>query len=322
MLAAGLHRRTRRSSPCATATRGARMLAQSLTAHAPWRAIPTQIAGIKHAHAPTATAVALGLTYPGLRRALRPRHRGADPDHHHGQGGRLHRRADPGRGRLHRAAAGVLPDRGGDRAASTAGVFICDEVQTGFGRTGGTMFGIEHWGVEPEIMTMAKGIANGLPHGRHHRHRRVAAASQALTISTFGGNPVCCTAAQATIEVIEQRGHSQAQRRAGRRVCATAWRRWPESTQLHRRRARHGADAGHRAGGGPARPRSPPPARAVALMEETRQRGAAHRQGRALRQRAAHRPADADHRRPIWTAGWSCWAGRWRSARLSGGGRR
>ena len=43
------------------------------------------------------------------------------------------------------------------------GVFICDEVQTGFGRTGKHMFGIEHWGVEPEIMTMAKGIANGMP---------------------------------------------------------------------------------------------------------------------------------------------------------------
>ena len=43
------------------------------------------------------------------------------------------------------------------------GVFICDEVQTGFGRTGGKWWGIEHWGVEPDIMTMAKGIANGMP---------------------------------------------------------------------------------------------------------------------------------------------------------------
>ena len=45
------------------------------------------------------------------------------------------------------------------------GVFICDEVQTGFGRTGGKMFGIEHWEVEPDIMTMAKGVANGMPLG-------------------------------------------------------------------------------------------------------------------------------------------------------------
>ena len=49
-------------------------------------------------------------------------------------------------------------------------MFICDEVQTGFGRTGGKLFGIEHWGVEPEIMTMAKGIANGMPLGGHDRH--------------------------------------------------------------------------------------------------------------------------------------------------------
>jgi 4-aminobutyrate aminotransferase len=45
------------------------------------------------------------------------------------------------------------------------GLFICDEVQTGFGRTGSKWFGIEHWGVVPDIMTMAKGIANGLPMG-------------------------------------------------------------------------------------------------------------------------------------------------------------
>ena len=45
------------------------------------------------------------------------------------------------------------------------GVFICDEVQTGFGRTGTHWFGISHWDVEPELMTMAKGIANGLPMG-------------------------------------------------------------------------------------------------------------------------------------------------------------
>src|SRR5690606_23034046 len=45
------------------------------------------------------------------------------------------------------------------------GLFICDEVQTGFGRTGERWFGIEHFGVEPDIMTFAKGMANGLPIG-------------------------------------------------------------------------------------------------------------------------------------------------------------
>jgi len=83
------------------------------------------------------------------------------------------------------------------------GVFICDEVQTGFGRLGGTMFGIEHWGVEPEIMTMAKGIANGMPLAVTIATPEVADAFKKLTISTFGGNPASCAAAQATIGVLE-----------------------------------------------------------------------------------------------------------------------
>jgi alanine-glyoxylate transaminase/(R)-3-amino-2-methylpropionate-pyruvate transaminase len=76
------------------------------------------------------------------------------------------------------------------------GVFICDEVQTGFGRTGTHWFGIAHWGVEPEIMTMAKGIANGMPMGNTITVPEVAQAmvGKGLTISTFGGNPVSTAA--------------------------------------------------------------------------------------------------------------------------------
>jgi 4-aminobutyrate aminotransferase-like enzyme len=84
------------------------------------------------------------------------------------------------------------------------GLFISDEVQTGFGRTGSKWFGIEHWGVEPDIMTCAKGIANGAPMGATVATPEVADSFQGLTISTFGGNPVSCAAAQATIEVMEE----------------------------------------------------------------------------------------------------------------------
>jgi len=84
------------------------------------------------------------------------------------------------------------------------GLFICDEVQTGFGRTGGTMWGIEHWGVQPDIMTAAKGIANGFPLGITIATPEVASALKALTISTFGGNPVSSAAANATIQIIEE----------------------------------------------------------------------------------------------------------------------
>jgi 4-aminobutyrate aminotransferase len=84
------------------------------------------------------------------------------------------------------------------------GLFIADEVQTGFGRTGGKMFGIEHWGVEPDIMTCAKGFANGLPIGGTITTAEIAECMTGLTISTFGGSPVTCTAALATIDVLEK----------------------------------------------------------------------------------------------------------------------
>ena len=74
------------------------------------------------------------------------------------------------------------------------GLFICDEVQTGFGRTGGTWFGIEHWEVEPDIMVMAKGIASGFPVGATITTDEIAAAWTAKTISTFGANPISMTA--------------------------------------------------------------------------------------------------------------------------------
>jgi len=84
------------------------------------------------------------------------------------------------------------------------GLFISDEVQTGFGRTGKKWFGIEHWEVTPDIMTCAKGMANGAPIGATITTKELAASYQGLTISTFGGNPVTSVAAKATIEFIEE----------------------------------------------------------------------------------------------------------------------
>ena len=84
------------------------------------------------------------------------------------------------------------------------GLFISDEVQTGFGRTGKRWFGIEHWEVEPDIMTCAKGMANGTPIGCTITRQEVADSYKGLTISTFGGNPVTSVAAKATIDLIEE----------------------------------------------------------------------------------------------------------------------
>jgi 4-aminobutyrate aminotransferase len=86
------------------------------------------------------------------------------------------------------------------------GIFICDEVQTGFGRTGEHWFGISHWDVEPEIMTMAKGIANGMPLGNTIATEAIARSlvGKGLTLSTFGGNPTSTAASLATIEALEE----------------------------------------------------------------------------------------------------------------------
>lgn len=83
-------------------------------------------------------------------------------------------------------------------------LLIIDEVQTGFGRTG-KMFAIEHEGVEPDIMLMAKAIAGGLPLAafitRSELSKKWPAGRHG---STFGGNPVSCAAALATIDVIQE----------------------------------------------------------------------------------------------------------------------
>ncbi len=84
------------------------------------------------------------------------------------------------------------------------GLFIADEVQTGWGRTGDKWFGIEHWGVEPDIITSAKGMGNGVPVGWTIATPEVADAFPGLTFSTFGGNPVSMAAVAAVIRVIEE----------------------------------------------------------------------------------------------------------------------
>lgn len=84
------------------------------------------------------------------------------------------------------------------------GLFIADEVQTGWGRTGKKWFGIEQWEVTPDIITAAKSMGNGVPIGLTITTAELADKFQGLTISTFGGNPVTAVAARAVIEVIEE----------------------------------------------------------------------------------------------------------------------
>jgi alanine-glyoxylate transaminase / (R)-3-amino-2-methylpropionate-pyruvate transaminase len=100
------------------------------------------------------------------------------------------------------------------------GLFIADEVQAGFGRTGDKWFGIEHWGVEPDIMVMAKAIASGFPVGATIARDEIAAAWKGKTISTFGGNPVTMTAMDATIEVMQRENVPARSAERGRQLRA------------------------------------------------------------------------------------------------------
>jgi acetylornithine/LysW-gamma-L-lysine aminotransferase len=85
-----------------------------------------------------------------------------------------------------------------DRAGA---LLIIDEIQTGFGRTG-RLFACEHFGILPDILTMAKGIAGGVPMGAIGIDRRVGEIEKLSHTSTFGGNPLACAAAAAAIDAL------------------------------------------------------------------------------------------------------------------------
>jgi 4-aminobutyrate aminotransferase len=80
-------------------------------------------------------------------------------------------------------------------------LLICDEVQSGMGRTG-KMFAIEHFGVQPDMVTTAKGVASGLPLGITVARAEVMSWPPGAHASTFGGNPVSCAASLATIDLL------------------------------------------------------------------------------------------------------------------------
>lgn len=83
-------------------------------------------------------------------------------------------------------------------------LLVVDEVQTGMGRTG-KMFAVEHWQVEPDIVTIGKGIASGLPMGATVATAQVMSWQAGSHANTFGGNPVACEAALATIELLQEK---------------------------------------------------------------------------------------------------------------------
>ena len=92
------------------------------------------------------------------------------------------------------------------KCTDTGALLICDEIQTGFGRTG-RMFAFEHFGVVPDIVTLAKSMAGGMAMGAFVSRKEVMATLSSNPIlghiTTFGGHPVCCAAALGNIAAIQ-----------------------------------------------------------------------------------------------------------------------
>ena len=94
-------------------------------------------------------------------------------------------------------------------------LMIVDEIQTGLGRTG-EWFGFQHFGVEPDVVTMAKALGNGMPIGACWARREVAAVFQPGDHgTTYGGQPLAASAARATLEILERVNAPQLAERAG-----------------------------------------------------------------------------------------------------------
>lgn len=94
-----------------------------------------------------------------------------------------------------------------DMVKQAKGVTIADEVQTGFGRTGSNFWGFQNQGVVPDIVTMAKGIGNGLPLAAVVTTPQIAEVlARRLHLNTFGGNPVCCAGGRAVLRAIRDDG--------------------------------------------------------------------------------------------------------------------
>jgi len=184
---------------------GRSLTAQSLTGQAPWRLVPTQVAGIKHAMAPYCYRCPFGLEYDDGACGIKCANDIEDLIRTETTGQPAAFMAEPIMGvggfitppkEYFQIAVGIVRKYGG--------IFICDEVQTGWGRTGDHWCGIEHWGVEPEVMTFAKSIANGFAVGATVATEEVANAFTGLTISTFGGSPITMSATEATLDVMER----------------------------------------------------------------------------------------------------------------------
>ena len=182
---------------------GSSQLTKGVTAHAAYRKAGIISVGIAHAINPYCYRCPLGLTYPSCEVACAKDVENLIQTATNGAPAAFI--AEPIQG----VGGFITPPKEYFKIVFNivkqyGALFISDEVQTGWGRTGKKWFGIEQWEVTPDVITSAKSMGNGVPIGLTITTAELADKFQGLTISTFGGNPVTSVAARAVIEVIEE----------------------------------------------------------------------------------------------------------------------
>src|SRR5882672_3082369 len=197
---------------------GRSLMAVAASGQAPWKQFGNPVPGFVHAVAPYCYRCPLKLTYPScevacakdveevIQTTTSGRVAGILAEVIIGSGGFI---VPPKE--YFQIVAAIVRNAGG--------VFIADEVQTGWGRTG-RMFGVDHYGVVPDVMTFAKGMANGSPIGCTATTGPVAATLKPLSFSTFGGNPDTSAAALATLRVIQKQNLAENARVQGEHLRA------------------------------------------------------------------------------------------------------
>lgn len=177
--------------------------ALSAVGHSTWRPLPSQVAGIVHAMAPYCYRCPFGATPENCGAACANDIEDVIQTTTTGQIAAFMAEPILGVGGFIVPPEGYF-ERAYEITRKYGGLCIADEVQTGWGRTGEKWFGIEQWGVEPDIITSAKGMAGGFPIGWTIATPEVADSYPGLTFSTFGGNPVSMAAALAVLNIIEE----------------------------------------------------------------------------------------------------------------------
>ena len=250
---------------------GRSALTTTLTAQGSWRPLPSMQAGISHALAPY--PYRCPFAQPCDERCAEALARDLEETILTTTNGRPAAFiAEPIQG----VNGVVVPPSGYFRRAAEVirrygGLLVIDEVQTSCGRTGGHWFGIEHWGVVPDIIVVAKGIAAGLPVGATITTDEIAEGWKGKSISTFGGNPIAMAGMTAALDVMVEEDV--------RGLSATRGARLIAGLELL---AEHHAWIGEARGMGlmvglelieDGPDKVPSPRRAKALLEATRQEG-------------------------------------------------